>query len=190
MRWYEIMNEDESPWATGELTNAPKKVGYNPVVTDHQLSSKQVNRYLLNNKGLLNTIKGIISGKKITQKINALDEFLSRLSLDKGATVYHGTNSYNPGEAAQKNGGTLTIPAYVSTTTDRNVAYNFAGGHKGGGHILAFDIPAGFSALDIGGVEHEILLPRGLTLRVNPTPKVLPNNITIWSCEVSQASGG
>lgn len=79
--------------------------------------------------------------------IDAIDKLLSQSELEKGTIVYRGTKDH-----PYDNNG------FISTSTSPIVAADF-------GKVKAYYIPKGVHALWIGGVEKEMLLPRGINIK-------------------------
>lgn len=85
--------------------------------------------------------------KSQTSTINAVDKLLSQSQLKKGIVVYRGTKDH-----PYDNNG------FISTSTSPIVASDF-------GKVKAYYIPKGEHALWIGGLEKELLLPRGFNIK-------------------------
>lgn len=116
--------------------------------------------------------------------VKALDKALSKNKLAAPLNVYSGVRR-NPGQLAKANGGKLHIPAYTSTTIDKDEARTFA--HHGYGsegkdhHIIHFHLPAGHTGKYVdhhsaNGGESEFMLPRSTQWKINPKPDSYNNN--------------
>lgn len=82
-----------------------------------------------------------------TRTIDAIDNLLSQSQLKKGIVVYRGTKDH-----PYDNQG------YISTSISPIVAADF-------GKVKAYYIPKGVHALWIGGLEKEMLLPKGINIK-------------------------
>lgn len=119
-------------------------------------------------------------------QVAGIDRALKKSKLQHDTHVFHGTNTWHPGEQAAKHPeGHVKSAAYLSTSIDQGKAHRFAGrgGHKA--HILHIHLKKGHHAMYLGSNsyhhhEKEMLLPRNTTLKIHPKPKVLSCGTHVW----------
>lgn len=115
--------------------------------------------------------------------IDHLDSALSKHTLPK--MVVHSGVNFHPQKVTDKTSGVMKSSAYLSTTTNpedarffaRPIYHNEEEFHR---HILNIHVPQGHNGLYVGNRsmgskmthsdENEVLLPRGLKMKVKPEP--------------------
>lgn len=134
---------------------------------------RAVNRMLRTGIGGVRT-----SFRKITDSIRSLDSMIASSRLTQDVTLFRGLISEQFGlqdPLEQLLGKTFKINSFWSTTTEVKIAEKFANATKNKDSIIAnIIVRRGQSALDMGlfttkgkkAREKEILLPRGLKLKV------------------------
>ena len=133
--------------------------------------------------------------KPIPDSAKTLDKVIkSQKPLEKELHVYHGTNTWNPGEEASKHPERLVhMPAFTSTTiSKRRVKHYTSEEHnpvgEAGSHVLHIRLKPGQHGAYIGDHgswenEHEFLLPHSQTLRVHSEP-IESAGMHIWRAEI------
>lgn len=130
--------------------------------------------------------------------IAALDLALSMSKTERALTLYRGYSNGRHLLPADWQTRDLTglqwhTPQFVATTGDREVAEGYAGGPEHAGFAIALKLPKGSSALafpdEVGGLDNEgeIVLPRGMTLRVTKDRKTR-NGVRWLDVELVDAS--
>ena len=125
------------------------------------------------------------------ERISHLDRLFAKhgRTLDKPFTVFRGTSNVESG----------IHPAFLSTTLDRSLAYDFAAKHERAGRsgkVLKLTVPKGTPFVKINpdwgdrtigfNKENEILFPRNTQLDINPKPtptiavKTSPTYLSQW----------
>ncbi len=107
--------------------------------------------------------------KDVQKTIKDLDKVMDRAELSTDTTVYSGLGARAAAMMAGLDvGSEVDFAGYLSTSTDENVARNFAEhgqkvGRKKGFMRLQFDLPKGTNAFHMGDndYEKEVMLPRG-----------------------------
>lgn len=117
-----------------------------------------------NNRGFL-YINPVLRGerksnKKIDDAIAKMDRIISVCRTKNNLILYRGSGSYldNANE-----GDTLHDKAFLSTSLDPSIA---TGEFSPSGRYLALEYPLGFPAIPGSWNEHEVVLPRSLTLQI------------------------
>jgi len=131
-------------------------------------------------------------GEKLDHQAKQLDDFIKKhgSSPEKGMKLYHGTQEWNPGEEASKHPKRLIhLPGYTSTSVDKHLANRFAGGLRlndpsSGSHILEIHTGPEHKGVHLGNHsyfpgERETILPRGLTLKIHPKPRILEHTFHV-----------
>ena len=139
----------------------------------------------------------IEKNKNHKNHIAQLSKAVSNSPLHHDIHVYHGTNGFHPGNEAKKHKeGHIHLPAFTSTTIDKHMAHSFANFQhedtKKTGHILHIHVKKGqhgkyigsHSKNEHGDNEHEMLLQKGLVLKVHPKPKKLADGTHIWHSHI------
>jgi hypothetical protein len=132
---------------------------------------------------------GVLS-KEQQSHVDALDSAIKQSPvLDAGTVLYRAisrnfaTESYKSSLASNglNPGSTFTDKGFVSTTTDRNVANDPGYVHQNDRLVLHITVPDGIHALapkdavsgekavELASWEHELLLPRNQTFRIDKT---------------------
>jgi hypothetical protein len=129
-----------------------------------------------------------VNGTADPKKKYHLDEALDKYSLGSGLHTYSGVK-FNPEEEADEDGH-LFLPAFTSTSIDKNIARSFADDtthHTDGEgythhHIIHFDLKKGQKGMYVGRHpdvepdgqlsehpnEHEFILPRNIKIKIHP----------------------
>ena len=135
-----------------------------------------------------------------TSKIKAMDALLNRHKTDRDLDVYTGIRN----APKTDENGHAHLPGYTSTSLDRHMAQEFAHGksESDNTHILHIKLPAGSHAASLHHIgrpdekeedehyehEHEIMMARGYTIKVNPKPTIHTDsedvNHHIWHATV------
>lgn len=105
----------------------------------------------------------------VQKTISEIDSVMDRAELSTDTTVYSGLGSRASAMMSGLDvGSEVDFSGYLSTSTDENVARNFAEhgqkiGRKKGFMRLQFDLPKGANAFHMGDkdYEKEVMLPRG-----------------------------
>lgn len=195
-------SKDEEAWFHNHDENA--SYGANPIEQGAELHNWQDNDPLeqhtraysrhsadLNKSLLDHGLRGREHPKKFFDELHAfdlqkLDTEVGKHKLDHPLHTYSGVG-FHPGKlAAQHPEGHVTLPAYTSTSLDKNVAKGFAdtaGYVKDKGtpldkHIIHFKLPKGQRGKFIGKNseypgEQEYLLPRNTKIKIHPKPKMV-----------------
>jgi hypothetical protein len=139
------------------------------------------------NEGLYDAHK---TGAKVPYELGghsvlALDKAMKKNKLAKPLNVYSGVR-VNPGKLAEQHPeGHLHLPAFVSTSIDKDEARTFAehgyGSYGKDQHIIHFHVPAGHEGKYVdhhsaNSGEREFILPRGTTWKIHPKPDSYENN--------------
>ena len=111
----------------------------------------------------------------------SLDAATHKFQLPK-MTVFSGVK-FDPRKLTQNSNGLFHSPANISSSIDPKVADEFSS-TLGNSHILRIHVPEGHHGLYLGNdlnrssmpAEHELLLPRGMFLKVNHNPTVFTHN--------------
>lgn len=158
-------------------------------IHNYNQSSKEINGAL---------IHGSKSGHPLSDSHKAhvtnLDKAIDHHALTHDLHVYSGVG-FHPGEEAAKNPNNhIHLPAYTSSSIDKEKASFFARDNKGDQHLLHIHLKPGQKGLYLGdkGKEREFLLPRNQTLKVHPKPErvgsssnpYLPSNLHVWHAEI------
>jgi len=146
-----------------------------------------------------------------SKNIGALDRLIGNHRLKSQLVVYSGVKE-SPADAWLKYKADVTkpirlhLPAYTSTTTNIERAYEFsdhdtvsrqrhqprnkdAPADDFGVQVLMITIPPGNPAASLKKIsewphENEIILPRGLDIEIDPRPTILKNKAHIWHTQV------
>lgn len=139
------------------------------------------------------------------KRVKGMDEAIKHHPLEHDIHVYHGTSAFNPGEEAAKHkggihishdgkprkteGNKIHLPAYTSTSLDKNTAQGFAGTGEGT-HIIHVHMKKGQHGLYMGKNSHhdcekEMILPRDTKLKIHPKPSRLSNGTHVWHAHIS-----
>ena len=123
--------------------------------------------------------------------IKKMDKVLKRFILSKPAKVYTGIpvsveHAYEKYKADRSKPIKLHLPAYTSATTKFLQAISFSVGR--GNNILMIELPIGTPAVSLKKIssheyEKEVLLPRGIDIKVQPTPEIITKyggKIYVW----------
>ena len=149
-------------------------------VLDYSIDSTAISDYLYANKGKL-PLSGRGSKSKQKRLISGLDAAIKAHKTKRDISVFTGVATDIGALKPGKDGNIYTRNyAYTSTSIDPSVARRFArvSGPTGGYvNIVKIKVPSGFSGIYLGDAanaasERELLLPRGLRLKINPTPTV------------------
>ena len=116
-------------------------------------------------------------------KLGDLDKEVGEHTLAHKLHTYSGVG-FDPQElASQHPEGHVHLPAYTSTSIDKDVARGFAataryGSKDGNKHIIHFELPAGSKGKHIGNnsdspYESEYMLPRKQTIKIHPNPQIV-----------------
>lgn len=153
-------------------------------------SSRDVNSYLIDRAKHLNTHGNLddfpkgYHAEEQENHIKGLDEALHSHSTQGDLHVYSGLG-FHPGLlASQSPKRVLHLPAYMSTSVDKQTAAGFSSfqdhesGNAPGGdgyHILHFHMPAGHKGFYVGGRskydhEKEFILPRDTKWHIGEKP--------------------
>lgn len=111
-----------------------------------------------------------------------LDSALSKGQLQKATTLYRGVTFPKGKDPLAKSAGkTLTEKGFLSTTNNVDSALGFTEYGSGTKYLMEIKVPKGTPALDMNksgvfqqrlvGHESEVLLPRGLSIRVEAVSK-------------------
>jgi hypothetical protein len=132
------------------------------------------------------TVPTKVSGEH--HDVAALDKAVHQ-PLKQDVHVHSGVR-FNPGRLARNHPeGHIHLPAYTSTSLDRQVANQFSDS----GHILHIHLKAGDKARYVGADSHyphekEVLLPRHTTIKVHPEPDVVQGEggtkVHVWHAHV------
>jgi len=147
---------------------------------DHSINSKPLNRHLVA-RHKDPTLK---PDKSHAMRIQHLDSATSH-KLNHPLHVYSGIR-WDPREQMKKT-DKVHLPAYTSTTHDKKTAKKFASNHILHIHLKKGDKAAPIEHLSHYHGEHETVLPRNTTLKVNKTPtKVVHGKKTyhVWHATV------
>jgi len=118
------------------------------------------------------------SGAAATSDHKSLDSAISKSTTVGNSTVYRGISM--PKGMSLSVGDSFTDPAYVSTSTDREIAQEFANARSGLGSdtladmktfagtpvVMAIKVPHGSSAARGDSYAREVILPRGQSYKV------------------------
>jgi hypothetical protein len=144
----------------------------NSVVNDYTRDSSGLNRHLYNSH---------VDGEKHSESagginVKAMDKAVGKTKLKHDMSTYSGT-SFNPGKLAKAHPeGHLHLPAFTSTSLDKETAHGFATGdeneHK---HVIHFHLKQGQAIKyaephSENSGEHEVILPRNTTWKLHPRP--------------------
>lgn len=127
-------------------------------------------------------------------QVEGLDAAIAHKPLEHDVHVYHGTQGFNPGKlAAMHPERKIMLPAYMSTSIDKEQADRFAGGtsefkRQYGGHIIHIHLKKGQKARYLGSNseyedEKEMLLPRNTVMKIHPKADVIkthPGHRPTW----------
>lgn len=113
-------------------------------------------------------------------KLNDLDKEVNEHKLEHPLHTFSGVG-FDPQELASKHPeGHIHLPAYTSTSVDKDVAREFASTARYGQpdnkrHIIHFELPKGQAGKHVGKnsenpFEREFVLPRNTTIKVHPNP--------------------
>ena len=126
--------------------------------------------------------------KAIQKSVNNLDQITRHNRIRRQLRVYSGLG-FDPSQHVNSQGH-LHMPAFTSTTHDKDVAYSFAQmNHRDGltqaKHILHIHLMPHDNATHISGHslspdEHETILPRNTTLKIHPEPTILSDGTHVW----------
>lgn len=136
------------------------------------------------NKGLLRahhsgeTHDAVMGGVHIAN----MDKAVGRNKLGHDLHTYSGV-TFHPGKLAAKHPeGHLHLPAYTSTSIDKETAHGFATGDENEEtHVMHFHLKKGQAGKyaephSANKGEHEFIMPRGTTVKVNPKPDKYQDN--------------
>lgn len=206
------INEDVMPELQGWLSEKENsRTAINSLNIDHQHTDDDkthIYRYTAKSKPINNFLFGAkndnlqvpselpVSGyHNFSHDIQGLDSAIHRNRLKHDLVTYSGID-WNPAEKIQ--GGLLHLPAYTSTTLDKHIAYKFATGHVEKSktptkdmHIIRMINPVGSTGFYTHNdpvitqfdEEHEYVIPRGITVKINPFPKIVSvgdKKLHIW----------
>jgi len=183
-----------------------KKHGSTSVEHLHNYSafSQDTNRHLIhkavggkspfeNNLGL-DPVKRESNAKDM---VHGVDHALKNSKLDHDLHVYHGTNTWHPGEESAKHSeGIVHLPTYLSTSISKSVGVDYTHPHtkleNKGHHILHIHLKKGQHGAYLGNNscfdgEHEFLMPRDTKLKIHPEPTKLKydgNDLHVWHAHV------
>lgn len=140
-----------------------------------------------------------IYAAKHKQQVSSIDHAIDSSKLDHDLHVYHGTSSFNPGlEASKHPERKILLPAYTSTSTNKNTLAPFAISanadaeypNRTVGHVIHIHMKKGQKGHYVGSNsefsedrEDEMILPRKTTLQIHPKPTVLQHSlgkIKVW----------
>jgi len=111
----------------------------------------------------------------------SLDNATTKFTVPK-MTVFSGVK-FDPGATTKHSNGIMYSPSFISSSIDPSVADEFAA-TTGNAHIMRIHLHEGHPGLYLGNdlnrsampSEHELLLPRGIHFKINPTPTVFSHN--------------
>lgn len=171
--------------------HSPKSLKHLQTYTE---GSSTINKALYKHHVEGTTPESKIADPFVTAKehdLHGLDKAAEHHTLGHDLHVYSGTH-FNPGEVSAQHGeGHIHLPAFTSTSIDKETAAHF--GHSASwtnpdlrkpvgsdpdpvhGHILHIHLKAGDKGAYLGqhskfSSEKEFLLPRNTRLKVHPTP--------------------
>jgi len=151
-----------------------------------------------------NSYTGMKSKNKPTEIIKSMDTALNKARTDRPMTVYTGIRS----KPKTDSNGHAHLPGYTSASLDKSIAHEFAENkadenNSKESHVLRIDLPKGSKAASLDHIkpdknsayahdeydrEHEILMHRGHTIKIHPTPEVTttPYGMThhVWHASV------
>ena len=183
---------------------------HSPKLEPHELKALQsyteesnhINTGLIDNDGDIHKAESRHAdntGEEIN--LEHLDSGIAKHTLPK-MTVHSGVN-FNPGEITKKTKGVFKTSAYTSTSVHPGDAQFFArpqykNEDEWDRHILNIHVPQGHAGIYLGNRkdgskmtgtdEHEVLLPRGLTYKINSKPTIIKDqnkdNIHIWDAHI------
>lgn len=122
--------------------------------------------------------------------VAGLDNALKHSKLEHDVHVYHGTYRWHPGEEAAKNSqNKVKLPAYTSTSIEKEKARGFAG-RGDSSHVLHIHMKKGQHGMYVGSHsdfahEREMILPRNTTLKIHPHPTKLSDGTHVWHAHVT-----
>lgn len=165
-------------------------------IHDYTINSSDLNRYLLKRHSpeMFNDGHEVPFDGYHHRSIKALDKALEEhRTLPTELNVYHGA-SFDPGEAASRHPeNRLFIPAFTSTSIQKQIAHSFSPKDKKGKdvkHIIHFHLNPGQKGLYLGDNSHhqnekEYLLPRHISAKIHPEPDVIgrdddSNEVHVW----------
>lgn len=163
-------------------------------------ASKPLNRllYRIHNEGGTVPHTMEITGRyNFTHDIRGLDAAINRNKLKHDLVVYSGVG-WNPASRMQAD-GLIHLPAYTSTSTSKNIAYNFAKSNKKHDtdiHILRIHNPKDSTGLythDDPTItqyegENEFIIPRNTKIKINNVPEIYKDeqyghNVHVWNAQ-------
>jgi hypothetical protein len=156
-------------------------------IRDYTVDSRPLNRHLVarHKDPTLKPVKGLDSlYDDHASMIKHLDSATSH-KLNHPLHVYSGIR-WDPSEQMKKT-DKVHLPAYTSATHDKKMAKGYAHEHILHIHLKKGDKAAHVSHLSYYKKEHETILPRNTTLKVNKTPtKVVHGKKTyhVWHATV------
>lgn len=185
-------NSDDVHEKLNQDSDSFKKHDKHGAMSDYTKGSKHINKYLIDKAsgkkhdyvhhygdGASDKKYKTEMHKKVQEHIKNLDHALKSSKLKHDVHVYHGLKGWHPGEEAAKNGGKIHLPGYTSTSISKRQAHSFSHADGNGTkHMLHIHLKKGQRAKYLGdnsGFSHEkeMLLPRGITLKIHPRHTVL-----------------
>jgi hypothetical protein len=150
----------------------------NSVVNDYTRDSSGLNRHLYNSH---------VDGEKHKENagginVKAMDKAVGKTKLKHDLHTYSGV-TFNPGKLAKQHPeGHLHLPAFTSTSIDKETAHGFATGDENEEkHVIHFHLKKG-QAMKYAEPhsenpgEHEVILPRNTTWKLHPRPDTYEDN--------------
>ena len=170
-------------------------VPHQDAIHSYNQSSKEINHALVSSSRGGHSLN---DGHKA--HVTHLDKAIGHHALTHDLHVYSGLG-FHPGEEAAKSPDNhIHLPAYTSSSIDKEKASFFARDAKEAQHLLHIHLKPGQKGLYLGdkGNEKEFLLPRNIKLRVHPKPEkvgpssspYLPSNLHVWRAEVVDQEKG
>lgn len=165
---------------------------YSQHVYEYTRGSTHINKHLINKSQ--NNLSDYDNNEYMKKTVNGIDKYLNKSKLDHDVHVYHGLKHWHPGDEAAKGGGHIKLPAYTSTSIDKQKSIKFGSANSDdkNHHILHIHLQKGDKASYLGTNssfedEKEMLLPRNTVLKVHPHfTECLHDGKThkIWHCTV------
>ncbi len=136
-------------------------------------------------------------GPEVSDRVGHIDAAMESSRLPADVELWRGTRHprrmFGDALDGDLTGATWTEDAYLSTTTDPEIAGGFAGaGQSEPGVAMRITAPAGTGAVELSGpyYEAELLLERGLELRVTADHGVDESGTRVLDVEVVPADNG
>jgi hypothetical protein len=143
------------------------------------------------------------SSKKNKELTQMLDDIMFNHPIKQNVTLYHGSREspiriwvkYN---VPANKSVTVHFPGFISSSTNKNIAKKFGRSdffkqtdnkYIGKRNVLIIEVPAGTPGLSVKQfskfeAENEILLARGLDIKIYPYPKI-EGDFVYWRAKVA-----